>query len=191
MGVNQYLGEGASLLTAVADGGLEDPVQQAVDTLVAALANHRCVLVCGNGGSAADAMHIAGELVGRFLVNRPPYKVLALGTDPAITTAWSNDFEFETIFSRQVEALGEVGGVVWALSTSGNSENVILAVEKAKEIGMKTVGLLGKDGGKLKGVCDVEWIVPSQGADRIQEVHMMVLHIIIEGVEALLFPENS
>ena len=185
MGVNEYLGEGASLLTAVAEGGLEDPVQQAIDTLVAALANHRCVLVCGNGGSAADAMHIAGELVGRFLVNRPPYKVLALGTDPAITTAWSNDFEFETIFSRQVEALGEAGGVVWALSTSGNSENIIRALSAAKAKDMKTIAFTGRGGGRA-AMADMVVSVPSDSTPRIQEVHTFLYHYVCGEVEKRL-----
>ena len=147
-------------------------------------------VICGNGGSTSDSTHFAEEFTGRFRKNRRPLPVMAI-SEASHLTCVANDFGYDQVFVRSVEAFGKPNDVLFALSTSGNSENVILAVEKAKEIGMKTVGLLGKDGGKLKGVCDVEWIVPAQGADRIQEVHMMVLHIIIEGVEALLFPENS
>ncbi|MEE2694101.1 MAG: SIS domain-containing protein [Pseudomonadota bacterium] len=185
MGIKEYLVNGASLLTDVAEGGLEECLQQVVDTLVSALAKHRCVLVCGNGGSAADAMHIAGELVGRFLVNRPPYKVVALGTDPAITTAWSNDFEFETIFSRQVEGLGEAGGVVWALSTSGNSENIIRALSAAKAKGMKTVAFTGRGGGRA-AMADMLVSVPSDSTPRIQEIHTFLYHYVCGEVERRL-----
>ena len=185
MDFNQYLANGASLLTDMAQAGLEEPVQQVVDTLVSALASHRCVLVCGNGGSAADAMHIAGELVGRFLIDRPPYKVMALGTDPAITTAWSNDFEFETIFSRQVEGLGEVGGVVWALSTSGNSENIIRALTAAKAKNMKTIAFTGRGGGRA-ALADIVVSVPSDSTPRIQEIHTFLYHYVCGEVEERL-----
>tara|TARA_B100000686_G_C16788052_1_gene976612 strand:+ start:1968 stop:2540 length:573 start_codon:yes stop_codon:yes gene_type:complete len=185
MGINQYLVGGASLLKDMAEDGLEDSVQQVVDTLVSALGSNKCVLLCGNGGSAADAMHIAGELVGRFLLDRPPYKVLALGTDPAVTTAWSNDFEFETIFSRQVEGLGEAGGVVWALSTSGNSENIIRALTAAKEKDMKTIAFTGRGGGRA-AVADMVIPVPSDSTPRIQEAHTFIYHYVCGEVEQRL-----
>ena len=187
MGINKYLVNGASLLTDMAKGGFEDPLQQVVDTLVLALASHRCVLVCGNGGSAADAMHIAGELVGRYLLNRQAYKVIALGTDVAVSTAWSNDFEFEPVFSRQIEGWGEPGGVLWALSTSGDSENIILALAAAKAKKMKTIAFTGKGGGRA-AVADIVVSVPSEETPRIQEVHTVLYHYVCGEVERRLSP---
>ena len=147
------------------------------------------VLICGNGGSAADAMHFAEEFTGRFRKNRKALPVIAL-IDPSHITCVGNDFGFSEIFSRSVEAFGKKEDVLIGLSTSGNSENIIRAFQKAKEIGMKTISLLGKDGGKLKGFCDYEFVIPAETSDRIQELHMTILHVIIEGVERILFPEN-
>ena len=147
------------------------------------------ILICGNGGSATDAMHFAEEFTGRFRKNRKALPVIAL-TDPSHITCVGNDFGFEEIFSRGVEAFGKKEDVLIGLSTSGNSENIIRAFQKAKEIGMKTIALLGKDGGKLKGFCDYEFIIPAKTSDRIQELHITILHVIIEGVERILFPEN-
>jgi len=147
------------------------------------------ILICGNGGSATDAMHFAEEFTGRFRKNRKALPVIAL-TDPSHITCVGNDFGFEEIFSRGVEAFGKKEDVLIGLSTSGNSENIIRAFQKAKEIGMKTIALLGKDGGKLKGFGDFEFIIPAETSDRIQELHMTILHVIIEGVERILFPEN-
>jgi len=146
-------------------------------------------LVCGNGGSACDAMHFAEEFTGRYRQNRKALPVISL-TDPSHVTCVGNDYGFEEIFARGVEAYGKEGDLFVGISTSGNSENVIRAVNKAKEAGLVTVALLGKDGGKLTGKCDYEFIVPEKTSDRIQEVHMIILHIIIEGVERLLFPSN-
>lgn len=146
-------------------------------------------LVCGNGGSACDAMHFAEELTGRFRKNRRALPAISL-TDSAHLTCVGNDYGFDYVFSRAVEALGKPQDVLVAISTSGNSKNVLLAVEQAKGIGMDVVCLLGKDGGALKGQGDAEIIVPSQTTERIQEVHMMVLHLVIETIERELFPEN-
>lgn len=157
-------------------------------------AGHK-VLVCGNGGSVCDAMHFAEELTGRFRKDRRPLPALACA-DAGHITCVANDFGFEDIFARWVDALGNAGDVLIALSTSGDSRNVLCAVAKAKEKGMHTVGLLGKYGGMLRGQCDHEWIVtPPDGmrvlySDRIQEIHMLVLHTLIEVVERELFPEN-
>jgi len=144
---------------------------------------------CGNGGSHCDAMHFAEELTGQFYKPRRPLGAIALG-DPSHVTCTSNDFGFEHVFARQVEALGRTGDVLIALSTSGNSKNVIKAVEKAKIMGIKTVGLLGKDGGVLKSMVDVPIVVPAKTSDRIQEVHIKIIHTVIETVERELFPEN-
>lgn len=144
---------------------------------------------CGNGGSHCDAMHFAEEFTGRYRKDRKPVGALALG-DPSHTTCVSNDYGFEHVFSRQLEGLGRPGDLLIGLSTSGNSQNVINAFESAKKIGIRTVALLGKDGGKLKGLADLPIVVPAQTSDRIQEVHIKLLHTVIESVERDIFPEN-
>lgn len=147
------------------------------------------VLICGNGGSNCDALHFAEEFTGRFRGDRKALPAIAI-SDSSHITCVGNDYGFDYIFSRGVEAYGKEGDMFFGISTSGNSPNVIKAVETAKKLGMKTCVLLGKDGGKLKGMCDYEFIVPGKTSDRIQEIHMMILHIIIEGVERIMFPEN-
>lgn len=146
-------------------------------------------LIAGNGGSNCDALHFAEEFTGRFRKDRKALPSISL-SDSSHITCVGNDYGFDFIFSRGVEAYGKEGDFFFGISTSGNSKNVIEAVKMAKEKGLKTVGLLGKDGGKLKGTCDYEFIVEGETTDRIQEVHMMILHIIIEGVERVMFPEN-
>ena len=145
------------------------------------------VLICGNGGSLCDAVHFAEEFTGRYRKDRAPLPVIAL-SDPAHLTCVGNDYGFEEVFSRGLQAYAKSGDILVVLSTSGNSKNIIQAVTLAKRLSLKTVALLGKDGGKLRGECDVEWIVPAQTSDRIQEIHMAILHTVIEGVERLLFP---
>lgn len=147
------------------------------------------VLICGNGGSNCDALHFAEEFTGRFRKDRRALPAIAI-SDSSHITCVGNDYGFDYIFSRGVEAFGKEGDMFIGISTSGNSANVIKAVEAAKKLGMKTCVLLGKDGGKLRGTCDYEFIVPGETSDRIQEIHMMILHIIIEGVEKIMFPEN-
>lgn len=147
------------------------------------------VMIAGNGGSNCDALHFAEEFTGRFRSNRRALPAIAI-SDSSHITCVGNDYGFDFIFSRGVEAYGKENDMFIGISTSGNSANIIKAVESAKELGIKTVGLLGKDGGKLKGMCDYEFIIPGVTSDRIQEIHMMILHIIIEGVERIMFPEN-
>lgn len=147
------------------------------------------ILICGNGGSACDAMHFAEEFTGRYRKDRRALPVIHLGDSSHITCV-GNDYGFEEIFARGVEAYGKPGDWLIGLSTSGNSKNIIKAFEKAKAQGMHTLALLGKEGGLLKGCCDEEFIIPGKTADRIQEVHMTILHILIEGVERIMFPEN-
>lgn len=151
--------------------------------------NGNKVLICGNGGSNCDALHFAEEFTGRFRSDRKALPAIAI-SDSSHITCVGNDYGFDSIFSRGVEAYGKTGDMFFGISTSGNSPNVIKAVEAAKKIGMKTCLLLGKDGGKLKGIGDFEFIIPGKTSDRIQEIHMMILHIIIEGVEKIMFPEN-
>lgn len=147
------------------------------------------VLICGNGGSNCDALHFAEEFTGRFRKDRRALPAIAL-SDSSHITCVGNDYGFDYIFSRGVEAFGKEGDMFIGISTSGNSANVIKAVEAAKKMGIKTCVLLGKDGGALKGQCDYEFIIPGETSDRIQEIHMAILHIIIEGVERIMFPEN-
>ena len=163
--------------------------EKIAEELAEAFTNGNKVLICGNGGSNCDALHFAEEFTGRFRKERRALPAIAI-SDSSHITCVGNDYGFDCIFSKGVEAYGKEGDMFIGISTSGNSGNVIKAVEKAKELGMKTVALLGKDGGKLKGMCDYEFIIPGETSDRIQEIHMMILHIIIEGVERIMFPEN-
>lgn len=140
------------------------------------------VLICGNGGSLADAVHFAEELTGRFRGDRPALPAIAIA-EPGHITCTANDYGFERVFSRGVEALGRAGDVLIGLSTSGNSRNVVLAFEAGRARGMRTVALLGKGGGAIGGTCDLEIVVPGETADRIQELHMLVLHTLVELVE--------
>ncbi|KIX12012.1 D-sedoheptulose-7-phosphate isomerase [Dethiosulfatarculus sandiegensis] len=146
-------------------------------------------LICGNGGSACDAMHFAEELTGKFRKPRPALPALAL-TDPGHLTCVGNDYGYDMVFARGVEAHGKRGDFLIALSTSGNSANVVKAVEAATEKGMEVVSFLGGDGGVLADMPGTKFIIKAATSDRIQELHMMILHILIEGVERRLFPEN-
>ena len=146
-------------------------------------------LIAGNGGSNCDAMHFAEEFTGRFRKDRKALPSLSI-SDSSHITCVGNAYGFDFVFAKGIEAFGQKGDFFFGISTSGNSQNIIEAFKIAKEKGLKTVALLGKDGGKLKGVCDYEFIIPGETSDRIQEVHMIILHIIIEGVERILFPEN-
>jgi len=146
-------------------------------------------LVCGNGGSACDAMHYAEELTGRFRKDRKALPAISL-TDASHITCVGNDYGFEYIFSRGVEAYGQENDYLIAISTSGNSPNVIKAVEVAKGLNMLTIGLLGKDGGLLKDMVDFSFVVKAETSDRIQEVHILIIHTIIEGVERIIFSGN-
>lgn len=142
------------------------------------------LMLCGNGGSAADAQHMAAEFVVRFKINRNALAALSLTTDTSNLTATGNDFDFEHIFSRQIEALGLPGDILLMFSTSGNSKNLVKAVESAKKIGVKTIALLGKDGGVLKDLVDTALVVNASDTARIQEVHSLSMHILCEIVEA-------
>jgi len=145
------------------------------------------VLVMGNGGSAADAQHFVAEIVGRFKMERRGLPALALSTDTSILTAIGNDYGFDRVFSRQVEALAAPGDLVIGISTSGNSPNVLLALQLARESGCRTVGLLGKDGGSIKDVCDLALIVPTNDTPRVQEAHITIIHIVCDLLEKTLF----
>jgi len=152
------------------------------------LAGGNKLLVMGNGGSAADSQHFAAEIVGRFKMERKALPAIALSTDTSILTAVGNDYGFESIFSRQVEALAAPGDVVVGISTSGNSPNVLKALNIAQARGCRTVGLLGKDGGSIRAVCDLALVIPSYDTPRIQEGHGIIIHIVCDLVEKAMFP---
>ena len=166
-----------------------EKTEKIAQELAQAYKNGKKSLIAGNGGSNCDAMHFAEEFTGRFRKDRKALPSISI-SDSSHITCVGNDFGFDFVFAKGVEAFGQEGDFFFGISTSGNSKNIIEAVKMAKEKKLKTVALLGKDGGKLKGVCDYEFIIPGETSDRIQEVHMMILHIIIEGVERTLFPEN-
>lgn len=152
--------------------------------------NGGSLFACGNGGSMSDAMHLAEEWSGRFRKDRAPLPALAF-SDPAAMTCIANDFGFDEVFARQVRAHGKAGDVLVALSTSGNSPNLVAACHAARERGLTVVGLLGRGGGKMRDLCDVAIVVPvATTSDRIQEVHIQVVHAVIEAVERELFPSN-
>jgi D-sedoheptulose 7-phosphate isomerase len=155
--------------------------------ITSALMNGNKLLVMGNGGSAADSQHFVAEIVGRFKMERKALPAIALSTDTSILTAIGNDYGFESIFSRQVEALAAPGDIVVGLSTSGNSPNVQKALNAARQRGCRTIGLLGKDGGSIKEVCDLALVVPSTDTPRIQEGHITIIHIVCDLVEKALF----
>jgi len=168
---------------------MEPEILRAAKELTATLESGNKILICGNGGSAADAQHFAAELVGRFEKERASYPALALTTDSSALTAIGNDYGFERVFSRQVEGLGRKGDMLIVISTSGNSRNIHEAVRKAASVGMQTIGLLGRDGGSIKDDVDCPVIVPNARTARIQEAHSFILHFwaccVDEGVKAL------
>jgi D-sedoheptulose 7-phosphate isomerase len=182
----QNLRDAAALLQTVSTSGVVQRAEEAISAISGALAKGLPLLVCGNGGSASDAMHITGELVGRYLKERKALNCICLSSNPAVLTAWANDYSFETVFSRQVEAYGKAGGVVLGLSTSGNSGNILKAFEMAKSMGMTTIGMTGQGGGKMAPLSDILIDVPSRRTPDIQQVHICLYHYICEGVETAL-----
>jgi Phosphoheptose isomerase len=178
-----YLEGAAALLRETAGTLSQAKVNAAVDVIAQALSNAKPLLVCGNGGSASDAMHITGELVGRFLLERRALKAISLSSNPAVLTAWSNDYNYDTVFSRQVEAYGEPGAVLVGISTSGNSRNVIEAFRVARAGNMTTIALTGAGGGRLAPLADILLDVPSSSTPQIQQVHICIYHYICQQVE--------
>lgn len=169
---------------------LARPIQQAVELMFGALSNGNKILACGNGGSAADCQHFSTQLVGRFERERLPLPVMALTTNTSILTAIGNDYSYQEIFSKQVQAFGQSGDVLLALSTSGNSANVIAAIEAALERDMRVVVMTGKGGGamaKLITDADVHICVPHDRTARIQEVHLLTIHCLCDGIDVALF----
>jgi len=173
---------------------LAQPISQAIELMFNALSNGNKILTCGNGGSAGDAQHFAAELVGRFERERFPLPAIALTTDTSIITAVGNDYSFREIFSKQVQAFGQAGDILLAISTSGNSGNVLAAAEAALEREMRIVALTGKDGGQLGKMlteADVHINVPHSRTARIQEVHLVAIHSMCDGLDVALFGEED
>ena len=175
----------------------EDFVRENGDKIIAlsgkiasAFLNDKKLLLCGNGGSAADAQHMAAEFVNRFELERPPLPALALTTDTSVITSIGNDYSFDEIFSKQVKALGVEGDILLAISTSGNSGNILMAVEAARDLGLFTVGLLGQDGGKVLNAAHMALVVRHEVTARIQETHLLVEHIICRLVDYILFQKH-
>lgn len=162
-------------------------IEQVSQEIASRFQNGHTLFICGNGGSAADAQHIAAEFVGRFQFDRPGLPAIALGTNPATLTAWSNDHEFDTIFARQVQCFGKAGDLLWVLSTSGKSRNVINALKTAKEKGLITIGMAGNDGGLITDLIDYPLFVSEKNTPYVQEIHLISYHRICEQVEAQLF----
>jgi D-sedoheptulose 7-phosphate isomerase len=184
--LSQQLKSAAKLLESVSTSSLIGQTDRAVEVISNALAGGLPLLVCGNGGSASDAMHITGELVGRYLKERKALNCICLSSNPAVLTAWANDYSYETVFARQVEAYGRAGGAILGLSTSGNSANVVKAFETARSMGMSTIAMTGEGGGKMAAVSDILIDVPSKRTPDIQQVHICLYHYLCEMVEARL-----
>ncbi len=168
-------------------GKLAPQTGQAAELIINALKDNKKIILAGNGGSSEMSAHISAEFVGRYKLERKALPAISLATDMAAVTAIANDYGFDRIFERQLEALGNEGDVFIALSTSGNSANLIKAAEKAKKMKIEVISLLGKGGGKLKNSSDVEILIPSDNTPRIQEAHLMILHTICELVENKMF----
>ncbi|OGB87489.1 phosphoheptose isomerase [candidate division WOR-1 bacterium RIFCSPLOWO2_02_FULL_46_20] len=184
--IKAELKESIAVKSAIIEKCLPE-IETAAQLCIEALKSGHKIIFCGNGGSAADAQHLAAELIGRFLKNRKALPAIALTTNSSILTCLANDFGYETIFARQIEGLAMAGDIVIGISTSGNSKNITLGFNKAKEIGCKTIGLLGYDGGPNAKAADLAIIVPGKATPRIQESHITIGHIICGLIEEALF----
>ena len=190
--IQQHFRDSAAIKLAAMET-LAVPIAAAVDTMFGALANSNKILACGNGGSAADAQHFAAELIGRFERERPGLPALALTTDASVLTAVANDYAYEQVFAKQVRALGQPGDVLLAITTSGNSANVLAAIHEAHEREMIVIALTGKGGGDVNAMLadtDIHLCVPSDRTARIQEVHLLAIHCLCDGIDAMLLGED-
>ncbi len=192
MTVKNYLIQSQEILNlAIQDDATHTLLDQAINAVVLALHQGLPLLVCGNGGSASDAQHIAGELVGRFLKERRGYNVICLADNAAVLTAVGNDYGYDQVFSRQVQAYGRSKAVILGLTTSGNSANVIKAFEEAKSMGMLTIGMTGASGGKIASLCDYLIKAPSTFTPQIQQIHLCFYHYFCDQVEQNLVKLQS
>jgi D-sedoheptulose 7-phosphate isomerase len=184
--IASFLESSIDVLRDAMDAFADTRVDDAIRLIADSLRHNRPLLICGNGGSASDAQHITGELVGRFLKERRALNAICLSANVSVLTAWANDYSYDDVFARQVEAHGNGGGVLLVISTSGNSENVVRAAQAAKRLGLPVIALTGRGGGKLAPHCDVLLDVPSDKTPLIQQVHICLYHFICEQVEILL-----
>ena len=171
------------------DQQLLQAIEQIVGVCISAFEQDKKILLCGNGGSASDAQHIAAELSGRFYKDRKPLFAEALHVNSSYMTAVANDYGYEQTYARMLQAAGRKGDVLIGISTSGNSPNVVKAIEKANEVGLTTIGFTGQDGGKMNAICDFMIKIPSDDTPRIQEAHILIGHIICQLIEEELFPD--
>ena len=186
--INQILEDSVAVKQKTITGHMNRIVEVA-DRLAACIAAGHKVMIFGNGGSAADAQHIAAELVNRFQIERPPLAAVALTTDTSILTSIGNDYDFNQLFSKQIAALGRPDDIAWGISTSGNSPNVVKALEKAREIGMLTLAMTGR-GGRMAEIADMVLPVESDDTPRIQETQITIAHILCELIDRILFPDQ-
>jgi D-sedoheptulose 7-phosphate isomerase len=183
MTLRDYLAESAAVLHRAAEAIGQDVMDAAIGAVVEALSHGKPLLVCGNGGSASDAQHITGELVGRFLEERRALKAICLSSNPAVITAWSNDHGYDSVFARQVEAYGEKGAVLLGISTSGNSKSVVAAFAQARQVGMITIALTVEGGGKLAPLADHLLAAPSSSTPMVQQIHVCLYHYLCRQIE--------
>ena len=179
--IKNHISEHRTTLDSIAD--LDEPIVKVANIFLSCLQRGGTIFWCGNGGSAADSQHLAAELVGRFKKDRKPLRSIALTTDTSVLTCISNDYSYEEIFSRQLNALGKKGDTLVVITTSGNSKNIKKVLIQAKKMSIKTIGLLGKGGGDCKNLLDISMIVPSNDTARIQEMHILIGHLMCELVE--------
>jgi len=186
--IDVQLQESAEIMARIR-ADFREAILESAETMIAALRNGRKILICGNGGSAADASHFAAELVGRLQRDRRALPAIALTTDISILTAVGNDYGYDQVFRKQVEALGQSGDVLIAISTSGNSPNILTAIETARLQGMTVIGLSGRTGGEMVSMCDQALIMPAASSQHIQEGHIAIIHIWCALIENTLFPQ--
>ena len=177
------------ILEDLEQNGYLSELESAAEEIVNALKNGNKIILAGNGGSAADAQHFAGEIVGRFKRERCAMPAVSLCSDAAVVTCIANDYGYEEVFARQLQGIGKKGDIYIAISTSGNSPNCICAAQEAQKKGIKVIGLLGKNGGKLKNMCDHALVVPADSTPRIQEIHTLSVHLLCEIIEKEMFYE--
>ncbi len=189
--IKEVLSERAELLDLLKNGVYIKELERVGYVMINAILSGNKIILAGNGGSAADAQHFAGEIVGRFTMERDALPAISLCVDPSVMTCIANDYGYEEVFARQIYGLGRPGDVFVGISTSGNSENIIRAVNVCKVKRVTSIGLLGKNGGKLQGMCDYSLTVPSNSTPRIQEIHTMSVHMMCEMIEKGIFGVNE
>ena len=185
--ITEVIEKKIQLLNELLDSEYMHEVESATMELIRCIKEGNKIMLAGNGGSAADAQHFAGEVIGRFMMDRASMPALSLCVDPSVMTCVGNDYGYDMVFARQMEGLAQEGDVFIAISTSGNSKNIINAIEVAKRKGVKVVGFLGKNGGAIKDMCDYALVVPSDETPRIQEIHTLTVHLMCEQLEKSIF----